>query len=1019
MKNLIMILTCFFASISLSVAQTTPASGTVVDNTGETVIGASVVVKGTTVGVMTDLDGKFSIEVPAGKKTLVISLIGMKTKEVTAGSNIRVVLEDDSKALDEVVVTGYGNVKKASFTGAASVISSSKFEDVPTTSLEAKLAGASAGVSGSSSSGQPGAVESIRIRGLSSVNGSIEPLYVIDGVPMNAGNVAEFSYSQSGTSALSSLNQSDIESITIIKDAAAASLYGSRAANGVVVITTKSGKKGKTTIGLKANWGFSNMAINYRPTLNGDDRRDILYLGLVNRYKQDNPGATDAAAYLSADASIDKFAQKPETGWENWRDRLLRTGTQQEYQINMQGGNDKTTIYSSLAYLDVQGITYQSDFQRVTGRLNATHKIDRFTFGANLTFSNTKQSVNSESTSYSSPIMAIAMTTSPQDYAFNPDGTYNITNKFNALGKALANPLYNSSLNYNKTDINRFLGSIYGKLDITKHISVKETFTYDFLHNNSYVWWDPQSNDGITAKGVFQRVMVDINTLTSQSHVMYNQTFDKKHNVDALVGYEIEKYKFEYLYGSGSGYPSSLKPELANATTTKSESLVKRSNMISFVGNANYNYDNKYYAGASFRRDGSSRFGPNYRWGNFWSVSGAWRFSSESFLEPIKGLLTDGKLRASYGTNGNLPTAFYGYQGIYAFDAKYNNNAGSALDNLANPDLHWERNYSLNIGLDLSFIDRINVTLDWYQKKSKDLLLDKSISRLTGFSTSLMNIGQIDNSGIEFEIKSTNITNDNFYWSTSFNIAHNKNKLVKIDGVLEEFTTNSTKLRHRVGHAFNTLFGLEYAGVDAQTGKESFFTNQGENPREITTDASKAKSVLLNKVDPIVQGGLTNTLSYKGIDLNFTFTYSFGGHAYDNASWINSDGGGMNYNGNVPSYYRIDKTWKNPGDNASLPQFVYGNKNNISSRWIHTTDHIRLKNITLGYTLPKNLLAKFMISKARVYASASNLFTLKSKSLPFDPELPVDSDPQERTIGVVTYETPALRNVTFGLEITF
>ncbi len=1014
-----MILACIFASVGLSLAQTTQVTGTVIDDTGETVIGASVVAKGTTVGTVTDLDGKFSLNVPSGTKTIVISLIGYKPKEVAAGTNLRITMESDSKLIDEVVVTGYGNVRKASFTGSAAVLSASSLEDVPSISLDAKLAGAAAGISAGSATGQPGSVESIRIRGLGSVTGSIEPLYVIDGVPMSSGNLSEFSYSQSGTSILSTLNTNDIESITIIKDAAAASLYGSRAANGVIVITTKSGKAGKTTVSLKANWGFSNMAINYRPTLDGDERREVLHHGLVNYYKNNEAGATDEAAIAYADKEIDNYAQKPVTGWEDWRKRLLRTGKQENYEISIQGGNDKTTVFSSLSYTDLEGISLQSDFQRLTGRLNLNHKIDKFTLGANITFSNTKQNVNSEGTSFSSPIMAISMSTSPQDYAYNEDGSFNTTDKFNMFGSPLGNPLYSAHLNYNKNEINRFLGTLTGTYQLTEDLSIKESFSYDFAQTSSRVWWDPRSNDGRTAKGVYQRYMSNQKTLTSQTHLMFNKSIDDLHNISAVAAYEIEKFKYDYTYASGTNFPTYSKPEIENAGTSRASSHYDQSHLISYVASANYNYNNIYYLGASFRRDGSSRFGSNNRWGDFWSVSGAWRLSEESFMESTKTILTDAKLRLSYGTNGNMPYKYYGYIGLYEFGANYNGSPGSFPSRFGYPDLKWEKSFAGNIGVDLSFIDRINLTVDLYNKTSKDLLLDRPTSYLTGFNTILMNVGEINNKGIEVELKTTNITNKDFTWTTSFNIAHNKNKLVEIDGINDQFQTYNKRLIHRKGEYFNSIYAYEYAGVDPKTGKEMFYKNREGVERETTTNTAEADMVIVGKVDPTVSGGFTNTFSYKGIDLGFTFTYSLGGHVYDNASWINSDGGSDNYDGNVPAFYKLEDMWQKEGDIAKLPQFVYGNRNQISSRWMYSTDHIRLKNITLGYTIPRNLLNKFSISKARVYASAVNLFTIKSKDLVVDPELAVDPDPRYRAIGVATFQTPALRTVTFGLEVTF
>lgn len=1018
-----MILTCIIASVGLSVAQTTRVSGTILDDTGETVIGASVVAKGTTVGTVTDIDGNFSLNIPSDRKTLVISLIGMKTKEVAAGTNLKIILENDSKLMDEVVVTGYGNIRKASFTGSASVLSTAKLQDIPTVSLSDRLAGAAAGVQAGNSTGQPGAVESVRIRGMGSVNASNEPLYVLDGVPMVVGNSSGFSYSQSGNSILSSINSNDIESITIIKDAGAASLYGSRAANGVIVITTKSGKAGKTLVNFRADWGFNDMAINYRPTLGGDDRRELLYQGLINQYKKANPGASENAAMASADSRIDTYAEKPETGWEDWRDLLFRTGKQENYEVNLQGGNDKTNFYSSLTYSNIDGITYQSNLDRVTGRLNLNHKTDKLTLSLSTMVSNSKQQVNSEGTSFSSPLMAIAMTTSPQDFAFNPDGSFNITEKFGALGGGLANPLFNSQLNYDKSDMNRFLNSVSATYDIFKGIALKQLLSYDFIQTNNRVWWDPRSNDGNTSGGVFQRYMMNRKTLISQTHLTYNVTVDKVHNFDALLGYEAEKYKLDYTYANGNNYPTYSKPEIENAGSSRASSHYNERRMISYVGFVNYNYDNKYYLGASFRRDGSSKFARANRWGNFWSLSGSWRLTQEAFAESFKSILTDAKIRFSYGTNGNLPLNDYDFMDVYEFGYKYNSFPGSAEARLAYTELTWEKNYQANLGLDLTFIDRINVTFDLYNRDSKDLLLERPTSLTTGFEKTTMNIGEINNRGFELSIQTRNIANKDFVWSTTLNIGHNRNEFKKLDGVETQFqrttTSSQARMMHRVGESFNSLYAFEYAGVDPATGKEMFYRNVEGHERETTTNTAEAQQVIIGKVDPTLQGGIVNNFSYKGIDLGFTFTYTLGGHLYDNATWINSNGGTYNYLGNVPALNKIEDMWQNPGDNARLPQFAFGNVNVPSSRWMYSTDHLRLKNITLGYALPKNLLNKLNVGKARIYASAVNLLTFKSKDLYLDPEVPVDPNPLNQSVGVVQMQTPSLKSVTFGIEIGF
>lgn len=1014
-----LILSCLILSIGFSIAQTTPFTGTVVDDTGEAVIGASVVVKGTTVGTITDVDGKFTINVPAGKKTLVFSLIGMISKEAAASQGMRVVLSSDDKLLEEIVVTGYGTIQKASFTGAASVVSTSKLENVPSISLESKLAGAAAGVKLGSSTGQPGAVESIRIRGAGSIMASNEPLYVIDGVPMQTGNASGFSYSQTGNSILSTINSNDIENITIIKDAGAAALYGSRAANGVIVITTKSGKSGKTIVNLSANFGFSNMAIDYRPTLSGDDRRELLHFGLVNYANKNN--IADAQAF--ADKNINSFAEKPWSGWADWKDLLTRTGKQNTYEISVQGGSDKLSAYSSFAYNKVEGITNQSSLDRISGRINVNYKAtSKFDVGFNGMFTNTKQDVYTEGSGYASPIMAMSWTASPQDYPYNEDGTYNTTNKFPLLNRGAANPLYGMSLNSDKSEINRFLGSVNARYDIYKGIYAKETLTYDFIQTNNKAWWDPRSNDGRSSNGTYQRYMMNRDKLTSQTHLGFNNTINKSHNINALIGYEVEKYKLDYTYASGSDYPNPNKPEIGAASSNKGSSDYSENRMISYLGYLNYNYENKYYLGTSYRRDGSSKFSRDKRWGNFWSLSGSWRITQESFADSFKEVINDAKFRISYGVNGNLPTGNYDYLDSYGYGYYYNGVQGSAPARLAYTNLTWEKNNSLNIGLDFSVLNRVDFVIDWYTRDSKDLLIPFSISQTTGFSSITMNRGEMNNQGIELTINSRNITNNDFTWTTSFNLAHNKNELKKINGVLQEMGLGTSgRLRHFVGKPFSTLYAYEYAGVDPETGRESFYRNVEGHEREITTNVSTAKMVALDKVDPTIQGGLTNNFTYKDFDLGFTFTYSFGGHLYDNAAmnWLGVDGGTTNYQGGIPSYYKIEDTWQKPGDIAKLPQFYYGNTNEVSSRWIYSTDHIRLKNITLGYTLPKDILRSAKLSKVRFYASAVNLFTIKPSNLTVDPEIPVDPSSGIKSYGTVLFQTPALRTFSFGVDVTF
>ncbi len=997
-------LSLLLISVGIATAQT-QVSGVVVDETGETVIGATVLIKGTSQGTVTDFDGNFALSAPDNAR-LVVSYVGMVTQEVVATPNMRIVMLSDSELLDEVIVTGYGSFKKSTFTGAASNINTDKMQDVPALSVTDKLAGGAAGVQITSTSGQPGGVESVRIRGMGSINAGNEPLYVIDGVPMSAGNAAGFDYSDAGSSLLSTINSNDIESITVIKDAAAASLYGSRAANGVIVITTKKGKAGKTTFNFKSDWGFSDMAVDYRPVLGGAERRELLHHGFVN-YSM-NGGASEADAIAFADRNIDSFAAEPWSGYTDWKDILFKKGSHQNYEFSAQGGNENTQFYASLSYTEQEGLTQNSDFERFTGNASLNHTAGRFKFDFSSFFTKTNQNSISEGTSFASPIMVVGMTASPSTYPYNEDGTY--STNFPALGGA--NILATLDYNYDRNSINRSMNTASATWNIWDNLRLKEVLNYDFNQTNNRVWWDPRSNDGRSSDGVFQRYMLNRNKLTTQTQLTYDKVIADDHSIDVLLGFETEDYKLDYTYANGNQYPGYL-PEIGNASNTRSSSQVDRSRMTSLLGRINYDYKSRYYASASFRRDGSSRLAEEERWGDFWSVSGSWRLSEEAFMEDAS-FLTDAKLRASYGLNGTQPSSYYEYMGVYSFGYNYGGKPGSAETRLLNDgtrsDLRWEKNHATNIGLDLTLLERFAITLDWYNRSTKDLLLDRPISTTTGLSSILKNVGSMRNRGFEVELKSTNLSNKDWFWTTSLNLAQNKNKLTKLDGGQKEIPAGLQV--HRVGESFYSYYMYEYAGVDPATGKESFYINdESENARNTTTNSAEAEKIIVGNTEPTVMGGLTNFISWKYIDLNMTFTYSLGGKAYDATSWIHSNGGTYHYYGNVPAYNKMEDMWQKEGDVAKLPQFAYGNQATHSSRWLLSTDHLRLKNLTLGFSLPKDISERAGLSKVRAYVSGNNLLTFKKKELDFDPEVPAD--------GIVYFETPALKTVTFGIQLSF
>lgn len=980
-------------------------------------IGATVSVKGVAErGVVTDIDGRFVLDVEASDKILVVSYVGMKTAEVKVPKNgvLNVVLTPESQNLEEVVVTGYGNFSKSSFTGSANTLRADMLKNVPVLSVEQKLQGMTTGVNITSGSGQPGANQSIRIRGMGSFNASNEPLFVIDGVPvtsgsMGAGTGADAAYMNNAkTNVMSTLNPADIENITVIKDAAAASLYGSRAANGVILITTKKGAVGRTRVTLSASGGFSDAAVNFRPTLNGDQRREMIYEGLYN--SAIDKGMESPEEY--AKANIDMYAGIPELGYTDWRKELLRTAHNQNYEVSASGGNERTTFYSSLGFNRQEGLVENSSLDRYSARLNVTQKVgSRAEIGGNMMFTQMSQEMNEERGSNINPFLCVAVSATPsmpvRDASGNYVGSYPGTN---------VNPLRDIRTDYNRSRMTRMFSTGYASVDIIKGLKLKETLSYDYTVQKDSRYLNPLSgagpksgSDAQTSKG-----FTEYGKFLSSTSINFVRTFATKHHLDVLAAYELESYQSDKAMGEKAKLPSDVLLEPDNAAVLKSfASSTQAYRMISYLSRLNYDYDDRYYIAGSYRRDGSSRLAPESRWGDFWSVSGMWHLSNESFMHAVKPVLNDVKIRASYGVNGNQPGALYGYMGLYSYGQNYMGAAGSYESAQANPGLKWEKNYNLNLGIDLAFINRIFVTLEYYNRDTKDLLYNRPISATTGFLNYLANIGQLNNKGVELELRTINFASPDFNWTSVLNLTHNRNKIVTLDGDMKQSIEGSWFI-HKVGLPYNSFYVKEFAGVDTQTGKALYYLNtqdeQGNYNKEKTDDASKAQAIPYKSADPKIAGGFTNILSYKWFDLGLTFTYSLGGYSFDKAGTLIETDGSKEKSYNLP-VYALDR-WQKPGDITDVPRFVLeqGAGPQNSSRYIHSTDHIRLKNLTLGFTLPRQWIQKALIENARIYFSGTNLLTW-AKWNQYDPEVPVN--------GEVFCEAPAMRTFNFGVEITF
>ncbi len=983
-------------------------TGVVKDVMGEPLIGANVVEKGrSTNGVITDFNGKFTLEVDESA-SLVVSYIGYLAQDIpTKGKgDFHIILKEDTNTLDEVVVTGYGDFKKATYTGSASVLTTEKLEALPVVSvgqmIESNIPGISV-VAGTSS--QPGAKTTLRVRGVASMNASTEPLYVLDGVPIPSYDLSNFtSMSEAGGMGfIETLNPADIESITVLKDAASASLYGAKGANGVVLITTKKGKEGKLRVNMAAKYGITDFAYTYRPLMGGEERRKLIHEGLVNF--QLDKGVSEQEAQQYADANIDQYAKRLPQGYSDWESALFKTGYQQDYNLSASAGNQNSSFIGSLGYTKQTGVSLNSEMERFTGRVDASNKYKKVEFGMNASLSWTKNVHLPEGKFYGSAIYASKVNLTPSTPIYNEDGTYasgyRENNGYNPILEAEVNDYYARTV--------RAMGTAKIAYNVWDNLKVSSVFTVDYSLTKDFFFQSPDGRDGATYQGRGRMQMTDRIRYTSQNNLTYSKTFGK-HSVSAVTAFEVMKYDYEDLYAAKKTYGQDINTSLGNAADPiDADQKLQEDALMSYVASVNYSYDDKYYASFSFRRDGSSRLSPDTRWGNFWSLSASWRLSQERFMQPLKSVLSDLKLRASYGVNGNLPSSYYGYQSTYTTGAFYSGKPSPWESTLGNEELTWEKNYALNLGLDIGLFSRVNVSLDWYTRTTKDLLMSKQLNSISGFSSLLTNVGQMRNTGVELEVRSNNIKTKDFSWTTAFNLSHNKNKILKLADL--PWFVDGRYVR-KEGYPFNTIYLREYAGVDPETGSALYYDNQqdenGNYTKNKVTDPGQASPIPLKDITPTISGGFMNTFNYKFIDLSFNLSYSFGGYSYDNASYILQDDG-YSVISNKSTEQR--RRWQKPGDITDVPRFVYGNKkggNYNSSRAIHSTDHIRLKSLILGLNAPKAWLQKLGIGNARIYFSGTNLLTWAAYDQ-YDPEMS----------GVVGFYTPPLKTYAFRLELKF
>ena len=1001
MKKLFLLLAALITTITV-MAQNQTVSGTVTSaENGEPLIGATVMGVGTTLGTSTDIDGKFTLTLPSSVTKLQVSYVSMKTIEVNIIPGPMTIAMENANTLSEVVVTGYGVQKKAAFTGAASVLDGDAIEKKSDVNFVKALEGSITGFQYNNSTSSPGTFGTVYVRGMGSLSSSSQPLYVVDGVPVNSDYDGMSSSSNNYFDPMAAYNPNDIESVTVLKDAAATAIYGSRAANGVIIITTKKGGEGKFNLNVDIKQGFTKMANNNMDYADAAATMDWFARGYAARTGNTYEECYD---YL-----------KNGLGWDgltntNWRDAVTRNGYYQDYNISFNGTSGSTNYYASLGYIDTEGIVINSGNTRYSGRLNLDTKYKYFSAGVNASLSWSKNNNFTQSTSgsMSSPLVGAVSSMLPFDPIYNEDGTYY------GAGQ-IYNPIAVNDSEYgdmNEVTNQTVVANPWLRLDLPFGLWVKTNLGVNLTDQTEYNYWSAMYNpQGADYNGLGQQYKTRTSVITWTNTIGWTKTFNEKHDFDILLGQECQRYDYHYDYYSRTDFPfatSGMRDMTTAASDNGSEYYRSESRLASYFIDAHYSYDDRYYLSASYRRDGSSVFGADNRWGNFWSVGGKWRLSQEGFAKSLTWL-SNAALRISYGTVGNqsLPS-LYAARGYYAAGYNYNQTPGMAPVQISNPDLTWETSRKFDVGFDLSLFNRVNLTFDYYNDMTADALYSVPLSMTTGMTSFYKNIGKIRNRGIEVGINGVAFTNRDLTVSLFANLTWNQNRVIKLaDGSIE-----STYTIIEEGRPYRQFLMPEYAGVDRETGKALYYLNKEGN--ETTDDYTAAAKRYVGSADPKVFGAFGFNARGYGFDLSMQFNYRLGGKVFD--SGHNFTGWGMNAF-RTPLKEMVENSWTPENKDAKYPQYVYGDiykvsNGNYSSRWLMNGSYLRLSNITFGYTIPSDLTKKAFISKCRLYVNLDNVHTWTASDF-------VGYNPETYSSGVIAWQYPAVFTFTGGIQLTF
>ncbi|WP_410510777.1 SusC/RagA family TonB-linked outer membrane protein [Bacteroides fluxus] len=976
-------------------------------------------------------------------KTLVISFVGMRTQELAIKPNMKVLLKSDSELLDEVMVVAYGTAKKSSFTGSASTIDSKKLASRPITNVTKGLEGQTTGVLTTSGSGQPGESSSVVIRGFGSINASKNPLYVVDGIPFDG--------------SLSSINPSDIETMTILKDASAGALYGARGANGVVMITTKKGKEGKTQVNLRSTVGWASRAIKEYDMLDQKEFVQLSYEALRNGYVFENGyswanAESTARERLGATLGGERYNPfknyawneiiNPETGqvqadaqsaWnESWMDALQKNDAfRHEHQLSLSGGNEKTKYMFSLGYLNEDGILTSTGFQRYNARANVSSTVtDWFTANLNTSLAHSLQNFSDYSGSSVSNVWYSAQFVSPLfpmymkdlegknilgedgrpqlDYGENGrPGSYN---DYNPLGGLLDDK---SDVKNDVASVRTGLtfGSDSDNFGIFKGLKLALNFGVDYRNQLQKAYMNMHHGNQATAGGLLMKYNTRMQSYTFNQLLTWNRSFGM-HNFDLLAGHEFYAYKYEYMNAGKTNLVDGILELRPGTTLYSADSYTNNYRIESWLGRFNYNYDEKYYFSASLRTDGSSRFYKDNRWGTFWSLGGNWRISREAFMEDVEWV-KNLSLKVSYGEQGNDNIgSLYAWQSLYDLSWANASQIGGMVSSLENKNVSWEKNGNFNVGVEASlFDDFINLSVEYFNRKTKNMLLSYPMATSTGFNGYNANVGDMRNSGVEAEIKISPIRTNDVKWNITLMGSHVKNKVLKLTGETPEIISGIYSTKE--GSPINTFYMAKSAGVDPATGAQLYWVYDKDEHGNIVnerissdyTKAANSKYYQGNRI-PDLYGSIATDLSWKGFDLNILTTYSIGGKVFDGL--YQGSMNNMYYNANWNKHAL--RRWQKPGDVTDVPRIEVGGKSTTTNRFLVDASYFSIKNITLGYTLPKAWMNKVKLNSVRIFTSVDNLALFTHLD---------GMDPQYNFSGQTDYAYSPNKTWSVGFDINF